>query len=84
MYKHQRFFKKIPSEFTHTVIELIKWRDDTKDKKKARAIQRVIDRKIMWAHEHGIKLSLYMYCAGHGYDLYGNKPYPMRMREMKE
>ena len=35
------------------------------------AIQRVIDRKVMWAHEHDMKLSLYMYCAGNRYDLYG-------------
>ena len=38
------------------IIELIKWRDDTKDRRKARAIQRVIDRKVIWAHEHNMKL----------------------------
>ena len=65
--------KKIPSKFMWSIIELIKWRDDTKDRRKATAIQRVIDRKAMWAHEHNMKLSLYMYCAGNGYDLYGRK-----------
>lgn len=65
--------KKIPSKFMWPIIELIKWRDDTKDRRKARAIQRVIDRKAMWTHEHNMKLSLYMYCAGNGYDLYGRK-----------
>ena len=70
---YQRYFKKIPDELIRLIVELIEWRDDTKDKRKARAIQRVIDRKIMWAHEHNMKLSLYMYCAGNGYDLYGRK-----------
>ena len=70
---YQRHFKKIPDELIHPIIELIKWRDGTKDKRKARAIQRVIDRKIMWAHEHNMKLSLYMYCVGNGYDLYGKE-----------
>ena len=37
------------------------------------AIQRVINRKIAWAEKHDMKLSLYMYCAGNGYDLYGKK-----------
>lgn len=69
----QRPIKKIPTEFGWAVIELIKWRDNTKDRRKARAIQRVINRKVMWAHEHDMKLSLYMYCAGNGYDLYGKK-----------
>lgn len=27
----------------------------------------------MWAQEHDMELSLYMYCAGNGYDLYGKK-----------
>ena len=58
-------------EFAQSIIELIQWRDNTKLRKKAMAIQRVIDRKIMWAHEHGLKQSLYMYCVGNGYDLYG-------------
>ena len=70
---YQRPYTKIPTEFTWLVAELIKWRDNTKDRRKAMAIQRVIDRKIMWAHEHDMKLSLYMYCAGNGYDLYGKK-----------
>ena len=65
--------KKIPSKFIWPIVELIKWRDDTKDRRKATAIQRVIDRKVMWAHEHNMKLSLYMYCVGNGYDLYGMK-----------
>lgn len=65
--------KKIPNKLMWPIIELIKWRDDTKDRRKAMAIQRVIDRKIMWTHEHNMKLSLYMYCVGNGYDLYGRK-----------
>lgn len=70
---YQRPIKKIPTEFTWTITELIKWRDSTKNKRKAMAIQRVIDRKIMWAEKHGLKQPLYMYlyCAGYGRDLYG-------------
>lgn len=68
---YQRPIKKIPNEFTQAIIELIQWRDDTELRRKAMAIQRVIDRKVMWAHEHDMKLSLYMYCVGMGYDLYG-------------
>lgn len=63
----------VSSKFAWAVIELIKWRDSVKDKRKAMAIQRVIDRKVMWAHEHGMKSSLYMYCIGNGYDLYGRE-----------
>ena len=48
MYKHQRSFKKIPDKFIYPVIELIKWRDDTNNRRKARAIQRVIDHRVMW------------------------------------
>ena len=70
---YQRYFKKIPDKLIRPIVELIEWRDDTKDKRKARALQRVIDRQIMWAHEHDMKLSLYMYCVGHGYDLYGKE-----------
>lgn len=70
---YQRPIKKIPSEFEWAVTELIKWRDSTKSRRKAMAIQRVIDRKVMWAHEHDMKLSLYMYCVGNGYDLYGKE-----------
>ena len=68
---YQRPIKKIPSEFAQAIIELIQWRDNTKDRRKAMAIQRVIDHKVMWAHEYDMKLSLYMYCVGNGYDLYG-------------
>lgn len=35
------------------------------------AIQRVIDRKMQWVKEHHMGQSLYMYCVGCGYDLYG-------------
>lgn len=70
---YQRPIKKIPSEFAQAIVGLIKWRDNTRFRRKAMAIQRVIDRKVMWAHEHDMKLSLYMYCAGNGYDLYGRK-----------
>lgn len=72
---YQRPIKKIPSEFAQAIIELIQWRGNTKSRRKAMAIQRVIDRKAMWAHEHdmklSMKLSLYAYCVGMGYDLYG-------------
>lgn len=68
---YQRPIKKIPSEFAQAIIELIQWRDNTKLRRKAMAIQRVIDRKIMWADEHDLKQPLYMYCAGNRYDLYG-------------
>ena len=65
--------KKIPNEFAQAIIELIEWRDSTKFRRKAMAIQRVINRKVMWAHEHNLKQPLYMYlyCAGYGRDLYG-------------
>lgn len=68
---YQRPIKKMPSEFEQVIVELIQWRDDTKLRRKAMAIQRVIDRKVMWAHEHDMKLSLYMYCAENRYDLHG-------------
>ena len=70
---YQRPIKKIPSELEWAITALIKWRDNTKERRKARAIQRVIDRKVMWAREHDMKLSLYMYCVGNGYDLYGKE-----------
>lgn len=63
--------KKIPDRLAQTIIELIQWRDNTKYRRKAMAIQRVIDRKIAWAKEHDLKQPLYMYCVGNGYDLYG-------------
>lgn len=62
---------KVPAEFALAITALIKWRDSTKYRRKAMAIQRAIDRKIRWADEHSMKMSLYIYCAGHGYDLYG-------------
>lgn len=65
--------KKIPDGLEQAIIEMIEWRDSTKFRRKAMAIQRVINRKLMWAHEHDMKLSLYMYCVGNGYDLYGKK-----------
>lgn len=68
---YQRPIKKIPNEFAQVITELIQWRDNTKLRKKAMATQRVIDRKIMWADEHDLKQSLYMYCVGNRYDLYG-------------
>lgn len=67
----QRPIKKIPSEFAQAIIELIQWRDNTKLRRKAMAIQRVIDRKVMWADEHDLEQPLYMYCVGNRYDLYG-------------
>lgn len=63
--------KKIPNEFAQAIIELIEWRDSTKFRRKAMAIQRVINRKVMWAHEHNLKQPLYMFCVGNRYDLYG-------------
>lgn len=68
---YQRPIKKIPDEFSWAVVQLIKWRDSVKDRRKAMAIQRVIDRKVMWADEHDLKQPLYMYCVGNRYDLYG-------------
>ena len=70
---YQRPIKKIPDEFAQAIIELIQWRDNTKLRRKAMAIQRVIDRKLMWAEEHGLKQPLYMhlYGAGYAHDLYG-------------
>ena len=70
---YQRPIKKIPDEFAQAIIELIQWRDNTKLRKKAMAIQRVIDRKMQWAKEHHMGQSLHMYCVGCGYDLYGRK-----------
>lgn len=70
---YQRPIKKIPDEFAQAIIELIQWRNNTKLRRKAMAIQRVIDRKVMWVHEHGMKLSLYAYCVENRYDLYGKK-----------
>ena len=70
---YQRPYTEVSTEFTWLITELIKWRDSTKNRRKAMAIQRVIDRKIMWAQEHDMKLSLYMYCAGNGCDLYGKE-----------
>ena len=66
-----RLYTKVPTEFVLAVTALIKWRDNTKYRRKAMAIQRAIDRKIRWADEYNMKMSLYMYSAGHGYDLYG-------------
>nr|DAM11946.1 MAG TPA: hypothetical protein [Caudoviricetes sp.] len=65
--------EKIPDKLVRTIIELIKWRDSTKYRRKAMAIQRVINRKLLWAKEHGMKRSLYMHLYGEGYarDLYG-------------
>lgn len=65
--------KKIPNEFAQAIVELIQWRDNTKFRRKAMAIQRVINRKVMWAEKHDLKQPLYMYlyCAGYGRDLYG-------------
>ena len=60
---YQRPIKKIPSEFAQAIIELIQWRDSTKFRRKAMAIQRVIDRKVMWAEEHDLRQSLYTYSA---------------------
>ena len=68
---YQRPIKKIPNEFAQAITELIQWRDNTKLRKKAMAIQRVIDRKMQWVKEHHMGQSLYMYCVGCGYDLYG-------------
>lgn len=65
--------KKIPDGLEQAIIELIDWRDSTKFRRKAMAIQRVINRKLMWAEEHGLKQPLYMhlYGAGCARDLYG-------------
>ena len=65
--------KKIPDGLEQAIIELIEWRDSTKFRRKAMAIQRVINRKLTWAEEHGLKQPLYMHLYGAGYarDLYG-------------
>lgn len=68
---YQRPYTKVPAEFAQAIIELIQWRDSTKLRRKAMAIQRVVDRKITWAKKHDMGQSLYMYCVGNGYDLYG-------------
>lgn len=63
--------EKIPDKLVRTIIELIKWRDSTKYRRKAMAIQRVINRKLLWAEKHDLRQSLYMFCVGNRYDLYG-------------
>lgn len=70
---YQRPIMKVPGDFSWAVVQLIKWRDSVKDRRKAMAIQRVIDRKMQWAKEHHMNQSLHMYCVGCGYDLYGKK-----------
>lgn len=68
---YQRPIVKVPGDFAWAVVQLIKWRDEVKDRRRAMAIQRVIDKKIQWAREHDMNQSLYMYCVGTGHDLYG-------------
>lgn len=68
---YQRPYTKVPTEFTWVVTELIKWRDNTNNKRKAMAIQRVIDRKVMWAEKHDLRQLLYMFYVGNRYDLHG-------------
>jgi hypothetical protein len=68
---YQRPIIKVPDDFSWAVVQLIKWRDSVKDRRKAAAIQRVIDKKIQWARDHHMNQSLYMFCVGNGYDLYG-------------
>ena len=61
--------KKIPDGLEQAIIEMIEWRDSTKFRRKAMAIQRVIDRKVMWVQKHDMKLSLYAYCVENRYDI---------------
>lgn len=68
---YERPIIKVPSDFSWAVVQLIKWRDSVKDRRKATAIQRVIDKKVQWARDHHMNQSLYMFCVGNGYDLYG-------------
>ena len=44
---YQRPIMKVPGEFSWAVVQLIKWRDSVEDRRKAMAIQRVIDRNTV-------------------------------------
>ena len=68
---YERPIIKVPGDFSWAVVQLTKWRDSVKDRRKAAAIQRVIDKKIQWARDRHMNQSLYMFCVGNGYDLYG-------------
>lgn len=70
---YQSPIKKPPQSFEIAIVKLIKWRDSVKERRKAMAIQRVINKRINYAEEHGMMQGLYMFCVGCGFDLYGKK-----------